>query len=347
MQASRTTRKDRGIPAAATGVGSMPGTSVPEAMAVVAGELPDLPHLPELPARGAGADTVGRTGAVLAGVSADLSIETVPTGWARRGQGNADLRRAASWLGEDLDRAEEVFGSSEGSFKAQLCGPWSWAASVESAAGQPLLRDAGFVADLCEAWAEAAAAHMAELQRRLPRRSLILQVDEPRLPAVLDGRIATASGLGTVSAVGSNEAAAALRRSLAPVAVATVLHCCDSYPFEVAAAARFDGISWDCAPAPGRDDATDPRLSAQVSDAVAAAAESGVRLVAGVVPSVGPADADASWHRLRELWRRTGIAEAALAEVAVSPACGLAGQSPAGARRSLATAAEVARRTHG
>lgn len=335
------------IPAAATGIGSMPGTSVAEATAVVAGELPEFPHLPELPARGAGADMVARTGVLLARVSTDLSIETVPTGWARRGQGNADMRRAASWLREDLDRAEEVFGSSDGSFKVQVCGPWTWAASVESTSGQPLLRDAGFVADLSEAWAEAAALHVAEVQRRLPRRTVVLQVDEPRLPAVLDGRIATASGFGTIAAVGPGEASLALQRSIDGLGVATVLHCCDSYPFQVAEGAGFSGISWDSAPAADRDDATDPRLAAGTCDRVAAAAESGTRLVVGVVASVGRADADASWRRLQELWRRTGLAEAALADVAVSPACGLAGQSPAGARRALAAATELARRANG
>lgn len=325
----------------------MPGTAVAEAAAVVAGELPELPHLPELPERGAGADTVGRTAVLLAGVSGDFNVATVPTGWVRRGQGNADMRRATSWFGEDLDRAEEVFGSSDGWFKVQMCGPWTWAASVESGSGQPQLRDAGFVADLCDAWAQAAAAHLADVRRRLPRRSVVLQVDEPRLPAVLAGRIATASGFGTVTAVGPNEASAALRRCIERLPAATVMHCCDRFPFDVAAAAGFAGVSWDSAPAPGRDEGSDPRLSRETCDSVAATFESGIRLLAGVVAAVGVADADASWRRLTALWRRTGLPDAALAEVAVSPACGLAGQSPAGARRALAAAADVARRARG
>lgn len=333
------------FPAAATGIGAMPGTVVAEAVAVVAGELPDLPHLPELPARGAGADLVGRTGAVLAAVSQDLNLEAVPTGWARRDRATAEMRRAASWLREDLDRVEEVFGSSDGWFKVQLCGPWTWAASVEATSGQPMLRDAGFVTDLCDAWAVAAAAHIGEARRRLPRRAVVLQVDEPRLPPVLDGRIGTASGFGTVSAVGTAEAAAALRRCVEPLDAATILHCCDAYPFEVALAAGFAGISWDSAPAPGLDDAADPRLSDATGEHVAAAFEAGIRLVAGVVASVGPADAGASWDRLTQLWRRTGLAESGLADIAISPACGLAGQSPAGARAALTAAAELARRT--
>ena len=49
-----------------TGVGSMPGTDVLEAIATVTGEFPDLVHLPELPQRGPGADMIGRTAALLA-----------------------------------------------------------------------------------------------------------------------------------------------------------------------------------------------------------------------------------------------------------------------------------------
>src|SRR5215471_8572452 len=63
--------------AAATGIGSLPGTDPGEANRVVAGELPDLPHLAELPARGVGADMIGRT----AGLLVDLAVEVVPSGY--------------------------------------------------------------------------------------------------------------------------------------------------------------------------------------------------------------------------------------------------------------------------
>ena len=49
----------------------MPGTDAREAARTVIGELPDLPHLPELPDRGAGADIIGRTAALLV----DLAVE--------------------------------------------------------------------------------------------------------------------------------------------------------------------------------------------------------------------------------------------------------------------------------
>ena len=187
------------IPAAATGIGSMPGTSVAESMAIVAGELPEWPFLPELPARGAGADMVGRTAALLLAVGSDFALDPVPTGWRRCGQIGPDMRRARSWLGEDLDRLEQVLGSSSGTVKVQMCGPWTWAASVEDGSGRRLVRDDGFVADLADAMAHAATTHVAEVARRLPGRRVILQIDEPTLPSVLAGDIPTASGLGRLA----------------------------------------------------------------------------------------------------------------------------------------------------
>ena len=71
-------------------MGSMPGTSPDEAIAVVLGELPDLPHLPELPARGPGADLIGRTAALLV----DLPVETTARGWRLAERRGRDQRRA-------------------------------------------------------------------------------------------------------------------------------------------------------------------------------------------------------------------------------------------------------------
>ena len=56
-------------PGSATGIGSLPGIDIAEAVKTVFGELP-LPYLPELPARGPGADMIGRS----AGLLVDLPI---------------------------------------------------------------------------------------------------------------------------------------------------------------------------------------------------------------------------------------------------------------------------------
>src|SRR5712692_8937922 len=101
----------------ATGIGSMPGTDLEQAVAVVLGELPDLPHLPELPARGPGADLTGRTAALLV----DLPVELTPVGWRFTARPGRDLSRAQSFLSADLDALAEVADGYQGALKIQVC----------------------------------------------------------------------------------------------------------------------------------------------------------------------------------------------------------------------------------
>ena len=61
----------------ATALGSFPGTDMRATIRWVLGELDVLAPVPELPARGVGAQMIGRTTAVLAGLAADLQ----PGGW--------------------------------------------------------------------------------------------------------------------------------------------------------------------------------------------------------------------------------------------------------------------------
>lgn len=326
---------DAGFPAGATGIGSMPGESVAEAVAIIAGELPDLPHIPELPALGAGADMVGRTAALLAGVSADLGVDTTAAGWRFAGGATRPVRRAVSMLGEVLDRCEEVFGSSEGAFKVQVCGPWTLAAVIESPRGGPALKDPGLGSEIAAALSEAAAGHLRDVRRRMPRRSLVIQFDEPALPAVLDGRIQTASGFGTLPGVGPAEAAQLLRAVREAAGAPAALHCCGEFPFDVARSAGFEAVSWDLG------------LTPEPVDPVAEAFEAGVRLLVGAVPALGPYGAEGAWRRVWQMWRRTGLAEQGLADVMFSPACGLAGTSPTGAKQALAACGALASRAAG
>src|SRR4051795_10232295 len=117
--------------ALATGVGSLPGVDIHEAVRLVLGELPELPHLPELPARGAAAGMTGRALAVVA----DLGFDLQPAGWRLTDAPGVDHRRARSLLGEDLDALEEhaqAAGLGAGhELKIQVAGPWTLAATVE------------------------------------------------------------------------------------------------------------------------------------------------------------------------------------------------------------------------
>jgi len=79
-------------------------------------------------------------------------------------------------------------------------------------------------------------------------------------------------------------------------------------------------------------------------EGVAVAVEDGIRLHAGVVPTDGsrtrPQDLAAL---VVEAWTRTGLPLASLADVVVTPACGLADASPDVARAVQRAAVETAR----
>jgi methionine synthase II (cobalamin-independent) len=318
-------------PASASGVGSMPGTDPVEAMRIVLGELPDLPFLPELPARGPHADLTGRTAALLADLHADLQ----PSGWRISARPGRDIRRARDLLARDLDALEEAEARPM-LFKLQAAGPWTLAATIELARGDRLLADPVAVADLADSLAEGLMAHVADVARRLPGATVLVQLDEPALPAVLAAQIPTASGYGRLRAPDRTTATDRLRTVLG-VAAETVVHCCaPSPPVALLRAAGAGAVSLDAAVLTERDD-----------DAIGEALDDGAGLLLGVVPGV---DADLSdltsrMEPVRAQWRRLGFAAEMLpAAAVVTPACGLAGASPAYARRALAACAEIARR---
>jgi hypothetical protein len=210
---------------------------------------------------------------------------------------------------------------------------------VELSSGERALRDAGAVTDIAAALAEAVRAHVADVRRRVPRASVLVQVDEPGLPAVLAGRIGTASGLSSYRAVDPQEAERMLRMVLDAIngsGAVPGVHCCaGDAPVALLRASGAAFLSLDLL-----------ALDAGFDEAVGAAWEGGVGLIAGCVPSVGIGgigDARAS-EPLRALMGRLGLGdERSLAHLAVSPTCGLAGASPQWARTALAAARAVGR----
>jgi len=312
----------------------MPGTDPGEAMRVVAGELPDFPYLPELPDRGPGADLTGRTAALLV----DIPAEVTPRGWRIAGHPGRDLARARTMLSSDLDVMEEVLDGFRGPVKIQLCGPWTLAATLELPRTLNVaIADPGAVADLTASLAEGAAAHVAEVAKRVPGARLVVQFDEPALPAVAGGEVPTASGLSRLRAV----EAETLRERLAQVITAThgytVVHsCAQAVPFGIIRAAGAGALSFDLS-----------QLRRGEEDGVAEAAEAGMGLLTGVIPAVpapdagtarrtgqrvptGPGDGSAEARQAAErvirLWRRLGLPLATCPQQAViTPACGLAG----------------------
>ncbi len=318
----------------ATGIGSYPGddqASYDEALRVVLGELPDLPHLPEVPGRGATATMTGRALAVVA----ELGVDLQPAGWRLTGadRSGVDHRRARSLLAQDLDALEEQTQGYAGAFKVQLAGPWTLAATVERPRGDKALGDHGARRELAQALAEGVRDHIADVRRRLPGvERLVVQVDEPALPAVLDAQVPTASGFHKHRSVDLPAASEALEWVLAAITGAGAepwLHsCAPGVPWSVVWKAGARGLSVDLA-----------MLSAADHDVLAEALESGTTVALGVVPALdaaaAPDDRTVTESVLRWL-DMLGLDPAEVGErLVLTPACGLAGASPAWGRRAL------------
>ncbi|HWB36282.1 MAG TPA: methionine synthase [Rugosimonospora sp.] len=335
---------------AATGVGSLPGTDIVEAVRTVAGELPDLPYLPELPARGPGAGMIGRTAGLLVGLPVDLYVGR----WRMTARPGIDVRRIADLLERDLDALTDVASDYAGPVKIQAAGPWTLAAGIDRQTGGAVLGDHGAVRDLAASLAEGLAAHAAEVGRRVPGARVLLQLDEPGLPAVLAGRVRTESGLYTLRAVSAETARSALRQVIgASGAVAVGLDLAllgDLDPLGEAVdggLGLFAGAVPTSPPARGAGvrDAAGARDAAEARDAAGGGDRSSDR-PGDDEPGTRAAGLDrAAAERVLDVWRKLGFPLKPLPEqVVVTPACGLAGASPAYARAATTAVREAARR---
>lgn len=319
----------------ATAVGSMPGTDPAEAARAILGELPHLPYLPELPARGVGADMIGRAAAVLL----DLPVEVVPSGYRVAAHAGADQRRATDLLARDLDAFQEATDATRPVLaKVQVAGPWTLAAGIELARGHRVLTDPGALREFTASLAEGLKGHVGELAARTGARVLV-QLDEPTLPAILAGALPTPSGLGTVPSVAAPDAREVLATVVDAARSATgmpvAVHCCAPRP--PIALFRDSGAELISV------DAT--LLTA--SDELGETWDAGVTMLLGLVPATDPARpvtlADVAKPALG-LVDRLGFPRSILADRAIpTPTCGLAGASAAWARRALVLSAELGR----
>lgn len=320
-----------------TGIGSHPGDDArayAEAVRVVLGELAPpigLPYVPELPGRGAAAGMTGRA----VGIATDLAFDLQPAGWRLTGAEGVDQRRARSQCGQDLDQVEEQAQGYVGGFKTQIIGPWTLAATIERPRGDLTLADPGARRELAQALAEGVRRHLADLRRRLPGVDRwVVQVDEPALPAVLAGRVPTASGFGrhrTVHPPEASEALAWVTEAIRDVGAEAWVHCCaDAPPLALLRGAGAAGLAVDL-----------ERVDAARHDQLAEALEAGETVVLGVVPTHGPGDEAVVTERVHRWLDMLGIEPGP--GLVISPACGLAGADRSWARQALELATKVAR----
>ena len=309
--------------ASATGIGSWPGSSPRQAVEVILGEL-TLPYLPELPARGVGADIIGRAGALLV----DIAIDTVPRGYRIVTRPGAVMRRAASLLDEDVDALEEAWeraGGGDRAVKVQAPGPITLAAELELPNGHRAITDPGAVRDLATSLAEGMAVHRAELARRLGT-TVVVQFDEPLLPAALSGRLAGVTSLTPVHPVDEPRAISLLQECVEAVGGQAMVHSCAAgLPWEALRRSDIPAVSVDVS-----------TLGDRGLDGLGGFIDAGRCVVLGLLPAVAPEQrptADDVAAAAAAVTDRLGFSRSVLAaQVGISPVCGLAGASQEWAR---------------
>ncbi len=323
--------------ATATGVGPWPGTAPRQAAEVIVGELAGaLAHIAELPARGVGADLLGRAGALLV----DVAIDITARGYRVAARPGAVTRRAVSLLGEDMDALEEVWetaGLRGGGrvVKVQAPGPITLAAGLELANGHRAITDPGALRDLAASLAEGVAAHRAALTRRL-ETPVVVQFDEPSLPAALGGQLSGVTALNAVPALDEEVAGALLDSCAATVGAEVALHCC------------APGLPWDLLRRTGIGavSVNADTLRAADLDGVAALVEAGGVVMLGVVAATAPErrpSAEEVAAAVAAVTDRLGFPRSALRDrIGVTPACGLAGATPQWARTAIVLARKAA-----
>ena len=315
--------------AAGTGIGSWPGTSAREAAEIVVGELHRLPHLVELPARGIGADLIGRAGALLV----DITIDTVPRGYRVASGRSAVTRRAASLLAEDVDALEEAWEKAglrgtQRTVKVQAPGPITLAAQLELGNGHRAITDPGAVRDLAGSLAEGVAVHRAEVARRLDC-PVVVQFDEPSLPAALLGRLTGVTGLSQVHPVDESVAAALLDDCASTVGGEVAIHsCAPGLPWPMLRRGKISAVSFDLS-----------TLTADDLDGIGEFVESGRTVMLGVVPATAPdrpPSAEEVASSVVAFTDRLGFPRAVLPErIGVTPTCGVAGATQQWARAAI------------
>lgn len=324
-----------------TGIGSWPGTDVEDAVKIAFAECADLPYLPELPARGPAAQLVGRGAALLSGLAVDLQ----PAGWRLADAPNRDARQARSLLRSDLDVLEEVAQGYVGPVKVSVTGPWTLTAALERPRGDRVVADRGARRDVVQSLTEGIGDLVGQLRRRLPDVALVVQLDEPLLPAVLGGSLSTASGFSRHRSVDRPEVAEAYtglvdhlaRRAQDAPAPPVVVHCCAAdAPVALLRSVGVAGVALDLG-----------QMGTATWDEVGEGLAEGLWFGAGALVTGGPGPLlgpDAVATRVLARLDDLGLdAEGGLRTV-LTPACGLAGFDRSGAiaaLRVLRSAADI------
>lgn len=271
---------------------------------------------------------IGRAGALLV----DITLDTVPRGYRVATGRSTAARRAVSLLDEDVDALEEAWEKAglrgaERVVKVQAPGPVTLAAHVELPGGHRAITDAGAVRDLTTSLAEGVAAHRTQLQRRL-ETPVVVQFDEPSLPAALAGRLTGVTSLAPVHPVDEAVVGALLDECAAAVGGAVAVHSCSvQLPWKVLQRSTINAVSVDVA-----------TLSAVDLDGIGEFIESGRTVMLGAVDNTasGATGVGQVAAAVAAVTDRLGFARSVLRDrIGVTPGCGLAAATPAWARTAI------------
>mgnify|MGYP001186303366 CR=1 FL=1 len=310
---------------AVTGLGSLPGTDFGAAVRLVVDKFGDFAHLPELPARGPWAAFTGRG----MGLPSGLPAQLVAGEWQLSDAPGVDQRRSRATWRDDLDRIEEELDGYSGRFKVALAGPWSLAATTGITNAGRVLADVGARRDLAQSLAASASELVTDLARRLPHARLVVQLDEPALPAVAAGAVSTPGGFFRHRSVDLPELAQGLQAVIAAVVGAgvaeVVLHSCarwmgpgPAWPLRSLLGTvpqhATTGFSFDL-----------EQLATADNEAIAELAESGGAIYLGVLPTASPSVVRSDELRRRALRALERLGAVEPEKLVITPACGLAG----------------------
>jgi methionine synthase II (cobalamin-independent) len=249
-------------------------------------------------------------------------------------------RRAFSLLDEDIDALEEAWeiAGLRGNgrpVKIQAPGPITLAAELELANGHRAITDLGALHDIAASLAEGVAAHRASVSRRLDT-PVVVQFDEPLLPAAVAGRLTGVTTLSPVAPIDETLATTLLDTCAAAAGAEISVHsCAAALPWKILQRSNIAAVSVDVS-----------TLDAADLDAIAEFVESGRAVILGVVSSSTPArrpSAEEAAAAVVAVTDRLGFGRSALRDrIGVTPACGLASATPQWARAAIGLARRAA-----
>jgi methionine synthase II (cobalamin-independent) len=201
--------------------------------------------------------------------------------------------------------------------------------------GHRAITDPGALRDLAGSLAGGLAAHRAQLERRLDT-AVVVQFDEPSLPAALEGRLTGVTSLSPVHPVDESVAIGLLDDCVATVGGEVALHSCAAgLPWKVLQRSNFHAISVDVA-----------TLTAADLDGLGDFVDSGRTVLLGAIPTSAPTvrpSAEAIAKAAVAVTDRLGFARSVLRDrIGITPACGLARATPRWARTAIELAQKAA-----